>query len=485
MIWSNQEVQILKDNCYEDNEITYDKLSELIPNKTLKQIKSKCEHLGLNVFVNNSRNTWTNSEITLLKELYHNTPKNKLIEIFNNKSWSSIYTTVRRLDLRKDDDFLYLSKLNNLSLTPSAWTNEKNDKMLELFNYGGIDLVLEYFISIHTRNFIIKKMKENNLIGDSNSDKIREIIDVKFDKNTRICHIDTIDCLKLYREVLNNNIDNYCKITLNKNQLKLLFKYYIRKYKNHLTREDWLNTIIGNLLDEAKLKSQVKKQYHSYYDFIVECFPKYNFKQWEFKYLNVSEGFWENKYNRMYCVRNGIDKLFKDKVIDNVKEILGLDIQFIYTYFHKTLITYYGKSVLLEYLSFIKINIDDYNPRIYNGILFDSIEEKEVYKYFLENLNVVIYKNKEKWFNELYDEGYIHDFVITHINNKPLYKPMIVEYFGLYNNNYEFNGYNQKTQRKTEFYQSLNNIQFLGIYPQDIKDNFRGLQEKLVVLFNL
>ena len=48
--------------------------------------------------------------------------------------------------------------------------------------------------------------------------------------------------------------------------------------------------------------------------------------------------------------------------------------------------------------------------------------------------------------------------------------------------NYIRDGYTEKTKRKTEYYSSLDDIIFIGIYPDDIKDNFKGVKDKFDTL---
>ena len=82
------------------------------------------------------------------------------------------------------------------------------------------------------------------------------------------------------------------------------------------------------------------------------------------------------------------------------------------------------------------------------------------------------------FFNNIkYNENYRPDFVIN--NTK---KDIIIEYFGLYYPNSSSNIVKQyvlKTNRKIEYFNSLDNIYFISIFPNDLKDNFKGLNEKV------
>ena len=43
--------------------------------------------------------------------------------------------------------------------------------------------------------------------------------------------------------------------------------------------------------------------------------------------------------------------------------------------------------------------------------------------------------------------------------------------------------YIEKTKRKNEFYKSQEDIYFIDIYPDDLKNNFRGVKNKLTSFF--
>lgn len=479
--WNKEEEQILYDNCYENTDTTYADLEKLIPNKTRLQIQEKCGRLKLNKFIRHHKSQWVHEEKELLRQLYPIKSKYELIEIFIDKEWNSIYATAVSLGLKKDEETAYKSKINNLKRTPNAWNEEKNEKMIELFNTGGKNEVLRYFQDIHTKNYLIKIMKENKLIELSEKDKISKNITKINNNNNRVFTINTADCFKLYKKILDGSISNFNKTTLSKHQLILMFKYYLKSKNIKITREQWINDIaLGKIIKSAKIANQVKVIYHSYYDFICECFPSYGFKEWEFKHSGVTNGFWDNKFNRYDCIRCGIINMLSDNVINAPVQILGLEHSQLRKYINKTLISVYGKNTIIDYLKFIGVAIDEYVVKMYDDILFDSIEEKEVYKYIL-NYNVVINKNKKKFYNKKYDENYIPDFIINKINNITLKKPIIIEYFGLYrkNNSYLFTDYNNKTIRKIEYYKSLDNICFIDLYPEDLKDNFKGVSEKL------
>ena len=82
-----------------------------------------------------------------------------------------------------------------------------------------------------------------------------------------------------------------------------------------------------------------------------------------------------------------------------------------------------------------------------------------------------------KYINDKKGENYIPDFIIDLGNKK-----VIIEYFGLFRKKFTthiYKEYCEKAERKIEFFTSLDNVIFIAIYPEDIKDNFKGVSEKL------
>jgi hypothetical protein len=131
----------------------------------------------------------------------------------------------------------------------------------------------------------------------------------------------------------------------------------------------------------------------------------------------------------------------------------------------------------------------------YDGIKCNSIEEKMLYEYIKRDLGYIYIKSiginrKGKYTYKLdnsYDfQMFCPDFVIEYINfnNKKLLlnKPIIIEYYGLYNeqhNNHRFIKYRNKTNIKNSYYYSRNDILFMPIYPNELKNNRQIIQEKL------
>lgn len=125
-----------------------------------------------------------------------------------------------------------------------------------------------------------------------------------------------------------------------------------------------------------------------------------------------------------------------------------------------------------------------------NKTKLHSIEEKEVFDFIFTDFDTNINKFYEKQSNLRFinlSERYVPDFIISKINNIYLIKPLIIEYYGLFkpDEDYEFtNVYVGKTLRKNQHYKSRNDIYFIDLYPEDLKHNYQGIKDKLDEFIN-
>lgn len=111
----------------------------------------------------------------------------------------------------------------------------------------------------------------------------------------------------------------------------------------------------------------------------------------------------------------------------------------------------------------------------YNGENFDSNQELEVYKFIKDNFFDDIKRNTKTFLNDKVGERYRPDFVVEK-------ECLIIEYYGMYISDTfhrRFENYIEKTHRKNEYFNSLEGYYFIGLYPEDLKDNFEGVRNKL------
>lgn len=112
----------------------------------------------------------------------------------------------------------------------------------------------------------------------------------------------------------------------------------------------------------------------------------------------------------------------------------------------------------------------------YDNFIFDSRQEFDVYMFIKNSLGVDVEKNNNFYLNKKINEWYVPDFII----NKN--KKIIVEYFGMYCDNATneiFIEYSKKTKRKIEYFNSLEDVCFISLFPKDLNNNFKGVRDKL------
>lgn len=464
--WNDKEIILLNSLSYKG--LCYDDLLQYFPERSKRSIESKIRELNIKEgFV---RPSWSKEESNLLIELYPNTKNDELPKYFNNKTKSAIYTQAKRLGLSKN----YSWRIDNLSDNcKSKWDDSKSKELRVKFYELGEKETYAYFKQQynHGKFYINNKMIALGLM-ESSVEKYKIL-----DRNNPNLY----NAFVVYKDILNGKAGGFQKYLKNitKQQLVLLYRYYNKLNNIEITREYFISSKLSEILSNAKIRELVKKRFDGYFDFVSQCYPNLNLKPWEMKRIDVKDGFWDNKYNRFWCIREGIKNLIKDGVIINPCESLELEYEILYNYMSSSLLYYYSKNCIDEYLYFTKDNYS--NPKIYNNIRFDSFQEKYVYKTIYENITHNIYKCFKKegflYTNGKYNERYIPDFYIN-TNDKIV----LIEFFGMYKPNNPsqiFKDYCEKTKRKIEYFNSLENVYFIPLFPKDLNNNFEGVREKL------
>ena len=391
------------------------KLSKIINNK----LTEKCPN-------------WSNEEIKILKDNYPHLSSKHMETLLPSRSTRAINTQAQRYKLNKTEERLLESKLENINI-------------VNKFNYKdkGFSNLQDYIKFIH---------KDDKL----------------YIKNLNEAFIQ-------YKQILNNG-KKICfgNEVVVKENVPILFKYYLLKNNINITKDYLLNINYTNLCVSSKLETQIRKYYGGYYDFICTCYPKYNFKVWEFKILDCPNGYWNNKNNMYHCIRENIKELFTNKTIDNYSDIFKIPTQILCNHFHSSISIFDEGSIkqnIINYLTYIKAeySIDKY----YDNTLFDSFEEIEVYKH-IKKIYPNINKNKTiKFYNKKCDEGYVPDFIIGDI---------VIEYFGMYktnSNNRIYKEYLKKTERKIKFFNDIIEYKFVAIFPEDLYN--KNIESKLLL----
>lgn len=133
------------------------------------------------------------------------------------------------------------------------------------------------------------------------------------------------------------------------------------------------------------------------------------------------------------------------------------------------------------------------------GNIFYSKDERKVFEY-IKSIDMFKYikaigsnhQKQGKYAFNITDTNinykvFYPDFVIEYINinnNKILLdKPLILEYYGIYNkkrkNNKVINNYRYKTKIKDKYYKNNKDIYYIGIIPKDLHYHYKKLNDKL------
>lgn len=455
-LWREEEVELLMSNY---KICTCEELQSMFPNRKYKSIISKANMLGL---MKDRVYNWSFKELDFLKQSDNMTISEISKEL--NLPQHIVYSKVKSLGLSyiKSKGFVIGDKCKCTICNSVKEYNDRN------FNLKMKKIVCR---DCNKKLINIRKYKDKyNIVLD---------IDLMFDTFSMEEWIDMVvnrKIFKLPKEILDN-----------RDKMFKCLRYYISKYLNINSREDLLLNSDMSYNGLTLLENYSFKHYDSINDLIIELYKEYNIKQWEFKV--VKQGFFKDKNNIKEYIRwfiinvakSDIDrsceyaKYFTDSSLASLGygNIIHLKKQNKYKNYYYMLNDLFGECV----------HIDDFNIYVSDdGTLFDSNEELIVYEYIRDNItkNIKAIGRSRKNMYENEGEKYAPDFEIQCVNKD---KKVIVEYFGLYYDktygNKILENYKNKANRKIEYFNGLKNIKFIALYQSDLKDNFKGVREKL------
>lgn len=258
----------------------------------------------------------------------------------------------------------------------------------------------------------------------------------------------------------------------NKNEILKIknWKRYFRKYK----LEGLLNIRFG-----ARI--------FAFWNYV---FPN-EFFEWE--YAVTTRNYWDKKENVILSLKQLIElrlKLKKEDIpqiitypflVENYKKFsTHCDTNYqsnIFRWINDCYPNEFEEKQFKKYIASDGTNVDSWDEKIIHDLLLDNGIQMEYFENKIANSKTFI--NKE------FQESYVPDWII---DNR-----IIVEYFGWYiekNYKYDFiKRYIDKANRKIRYFSSLKEYSFIHIYPEDIKDNFKGLIDKFkkhnIIVFNL
>lgn len=243
--------------------------------------------------------------------------------------------------------------------------------------------------------------------------------------------------------------------------------------------------------------------YNSLYECLVDAYPEIKHNnilfEWEWHQCGIkSDDFLINMLREFTLFR--MNEFVKNPKYDIPKYFNRTNIANIFPKLNRYLDkkrfdSYYDWCVLAfpEYSNYWTKN--DFHKNIaFDGVICDSQEEKIIYEFIKYNLGVdtIIHIGNIRSGGYTYKLPESHkykrfcpDFVVCDFDGAKLDKNIIIEYFGMYCDNPHndiFVNYKNKTHSKINFYENLNDIEFIALYPYDIKDNFQGIRNKFSFL---
>lgn len=275
----------------------------------------------------------------------------------------------------------------------------------------------------------------------------------------------------------------------NENNLIRIIRYVLTTRLNCKSKEDFLKIGFKTLKKYKIFFTNIR--HFTMCDLLNKTFPEYNFKEWDF--IAVPHGFWEDINNAddylRWFVKNKLDtsemniktdipKIFSPTGIRDIDYRLN---NIIKIYKHYDNFYQWLNKVFPEW----NLNSNDFNLHLsFDGFKFLSREECIVYEYIKRDLELNIdpinaKRSENKYFNILYDETYYPDFLLK---DKKFDKPVILEYFGMYSETASWElyvNYRNKVKRKIEYFSNRKDIYFIGIFPKDLRGNFKGIKSKL------
>ncbi|MDD4778972.1 MAG: hypothetical protein PHT02_00015 [Tissierellia bacterium] len=316
---------------------------------------------------------------------------------------------------------------------------------------------------------IIKYAYDNKWFEDSQEIEVNTIVKVC---KLYINHADlTIRDVYLY--LFNIDLDDNIINTLEK--AKEIFNNYL--ITNNINIDNVYNFDYSEIFKCASLRGFIKRMYkNDYLKFIVDL---YNKKYAPYKFKGGYKNYWESVDNVNFTLKFYIEhdqKIPLEKIplyltLNNLQKNARTLYNVIYKKkFHKT---------LFEWVNNVYPNIFEERDFSVGSIrnYFDSNEEEVVYNYLKDRFKNVIY-NKKNCENTVNFKGMIPDYIIFTDNDC-----WLVEYFGLYvpekmGNSKRIADYVIRTDKKINTYKTIR-YNKIFLYPEDLLDGMKGLEEKV------
>lgn len=190
------------------------------------------------------------------------------------------------------------------------------------------------------------------------------------------------------------------------------------------------------------------------------------------------ENFWHQQDNRDLALKQFIENdlnLHIDKIplyltLENIRKHSNTIRNVLRKYYNNNIYLWVNEIYPDKFIE------EDFNVIVLRNV-FDSIEENQIDDILRQQFTNVIY-NQRNTPNTIKIYKSIPDWFI--FTNNGVY---VVEYFGISIDQKQYNkrisGYVQKTKNKIDKYKLANGYNFIYLYPDDLKNNYNGLYEKI------
>lgn len=255
------------------------------------------------------------------------------------------------------------------------------------------------------------------------------------------------------------------------NQYQTIFNNYL--YSKNIKIEYIYEFNYLEVCNACGLKKYVN---HDILSFIVKYhnyqFPGYKFKQ-------RSENYWKCKENRNFDLKWLVENDMKISV-EKIPLYLTLENLRKNSNTLRTVVRNYYKNNLWKWVNEIypnKFIEEDFNITVVRNV-FDSAEEHVVHDILKNKFSNVIY-NQRNTENTITINHMQPDWFVFTDNGV-----WVVEYFGIAPQEISYNNakvdyYKKKTLSKIERYKTMKWLGKIYVYPDDLKKNFKGLEDKL------
>jgi arsenate reductase-like glutaredoxin family protein len=132
--WADEEIQILKDNYKKES---IEKILELLPKRTLRAVRTKVVELKLT----NERDFWADEEIQILKDNYQNKSIEDLMKLLPERTENTIRA--------------YASKLN-LTTKLKHWSKEEIELLRKYYKTESFDELTKRFVNRTAKSIVLK-----------------------------------------------------------------------------------------------------------------------------------------------------------------------------------------------------------------------------------------------------------------------------------------------------------------------------------------